>query len=61
VNYKDDLLSLRGACKLKLPHLNGGGADQASEAERQKNKTIPGKNMIELLLIYQHQKWILDE
>jgi hypothetical protein len=26
------------ACRLKLPHLTGGGADQAAAAERQKKK-----------------------
>jgi hypothetical protein len=27
VDYRDNLLSLRTACKLKLPHLTEGGAD----------------------------------
>jgi hypothetical protein len=50
VNYRADLLNLRTACKLKLPHLTGGGADQAEAAEKQKNKTQltnqpPGETM----------------
>jgi hypothetical protein len=28
VNYRADLLNLRTACKLKLPHLTEGGAEQ---------------------------------
>jgi hypothetical protein len=38
VNYRADLLNLRTAYKLNLPHLIGGGADQAAAAERQKKK-----------------------
>jgi hypothetical protein len=38
VDYRDDLLNLRTACKLKLPHLSEGGADQAAAVERQKKK-----------------------
>jgi hypothetical protein len=35
VDYRADLLNLRTAYKLKLlPHLTGGGADQAATAER---------------------------
>jgi hypothetical protein len=41
MNYRADLLNLRTACKLKLPHLTEGGADQAAAAERQKKKTLP--------------------
>jgi hypothetical protein len=41
VDYRDDLLNLRIACKLKLPHLTEGGADQAVTTERQKKKTLP--------------------
>jgi hypothetical protein len=33
VDYKADLLNLRAAFKLKLPHLAGEGADQAAVAE----------------------------
>jgi hypothetical protein len=36
VGYRDVLLNLRTACKLKLPHLTEGGADQAAAGERQK-------------------------
>jgi hypothetical protein len=65
VDYKTDLLNLRTACKLKLPHLTEGGVDQASAAERQKktkNTTqLPGETMTELLLKYQHQDWMLGE
>jgi hypothetical protein len=66
VDFRTDLLSLRGAYKIKLPHLIGGGADQAAAAERQKRKTklisqSPGESTIELLLISQHQDWMLEE
>jgi hypothetical protein len=33
VDYSDDLLNLKTACKLKLPHLTDGGADQAAATE----------------------------
>jgi hypothetical protein len=33
VDYIADLLNLRTAFKLELPHLTGGGADQAAAAE----------------------------
>jgi hypothetical protein len=33
VDYRTDPLNLRAAFKLKLPHLTGGGADQAAAAE----------------------------
>jgi hypothetical protein len=67
VDYRADLLNLRTACKLKLPHLTVGGADQAAAAKRQKNKTLfTSQNTIhktttELLLICQHQDWMLEE
>jgi hypothetical protein len=68
VNYRADLLNLRTACKLKLPHLTRGGADQAAASERQKRKkkkkkiTQPlGETATELLLKYQHQDWMLEE
>jgi hypothetical protein len=61
VDYRDDLLNLRATCKLKLPHITGGGSNQAAAAERQKNKTLPGETMTELLLICQHQDWMLEE
>jgi hypothetical protein len=38
VDCRDDLLNLRRACNLKLPHLIEGGADQALATERQKKK-----------------------
>jgi hypothetical protein len=41
-----------------------GGADQAATSEKQKKKNItqpPGKTMIELLLKYQQQDWMLEE
>jgi hypothetical protein len=63
VDYRDDLLTLRTACKLKLPHFTTGGADQAAATKRQKKKTTlptsqpPG----ELLLKYQHQDQMLEE
>jgi hypothetical protein len=41
VDYRADLLNLKTACKLKLPHLTEGGADQAAAAERRKKKTLP--------------------
>jgi hypothetical protein len=31
--YRADLLNLRAAFKLKLPHLTEGGAEQAAAAE----------------------------
>jgi hypothetical protein len=34
VDYRDDLLNLMADFKLKLPHLAGGGADQAAAAEK---------------------------
>jgi hypothetical protein len=34
VNYRADLLNLRTGCKFKLPHLTGGGADQAAAVEK---------------------------
>jgi hypothetical protein len=40
VDYRDNPLNLRTACKLKLPHLTERGTDQAVVAERQKNKTL---------------------
>jgi hypothetical protein len=40
VDYSADLLNLRTACKLKLPHLSGGRADKAATVERQNNKTL---------------------
>jgi hypothetical protein len=54
VDYRDDLLNLRTACKLQLPHLSAGGVDQAAAAERQKKKTLPtsqppGETTTELL------------
>jgi hypothetical protein len=36
VDYKAELQNLRRACKVKLPHLTEGGADQAAASERQK-------------------------
>jgi hypothetical protein len=56
VDYRDDLLNLRTACKLQLPHLTEGGVDQAAAAERQKKKTLPtsqppGETATEILLI----------
>jgi hypothetical protein len=66
VDYRTDLLNLRTACKLKLPHLTGGVVEQAAAAERQKNKTLPtnqppGETMTELLLKCQHQDWMLEK
>jgi hypothetical protein len=66
VSHRADLLNLRTACKLKLPHLTEGGADQAVATESQKKKTLPtsqppGKTTTELLLKYQHQDWTLEE
>jgi hypothetical protein len=66
VDYRADLLNLRTACKLKMPHHTEGGADQAAGTEKQKNKTLLtsqslGKTMTELLLICQHQDWMLEE
>jgi hypothetical protein len=66
VNYRIDLLNLRTACKLKLPHFTEGGADQAGATERQKKKMLPtnqppGETRTEDLLKYQHQEWMLEE
>jgi hypothetical protein len=33
VDYRTDLLNLRAAFKLKLPHLTGKGVDQTAAAE----------------------------
>jgi hypothetical protein len=44
VKYRADLLNLRSAYELKLPHLMGGKADQAADAERQKKKHYPQAN-----------------
>jgi hypothetical protein len=41
LDYRSDFLNLRTACKLKLPHLTEGGADQAAATERKKKKTLP--------------------
>jgi hypothetical protein len=64
VGYGADLLNLRTACKLTLPHLTGGDADQASATERQKKITLPTRQppgeTTELLLEYQHQYWMLE-
>jgi hypothetical protein len=59
VNYRADLLNLRTACKLKLPHLTERRADQAASAERQKEKQ-PDETKTELLLKCQHQDWMLE-
>jgi hypothetical protein len=66
VSYRADLLNLRTACKLKLPHLTKGGADQAAATERQKKKNTTHKpttceTATELLLKYQHQDWKLEK
>jgi hypothetical protein len=66
VDYRADFLNLRTACKLKLPLLTEGGADQAAATERQKRKTPtisqpPGKTTPDPLLKYQHLDWILEE
>jgi hypothetical protein len=66
VDYRDELLNLRTACKLKLPHLTERGADQATATERQKEKTPPtnkpsGKTTTEFLLKYQHQDRMLEK
>jgi hypothetical protein len=44
VDYRDDLLNLRRACKLKLPYHTEGGPHQAAAAERQKGKIVPTAN-----------------
>jgi hypothetical protein len=66
VDYRADLLNLSTACKLKLPHLTEGGADQAAAAERQKKKHYPQANHLARLqqsfcLKYQHQNWMPEE
>jgi hypothetical protein len=61
VDYRDDILTLRAACKFKLPHVTEGGADQAAAAERQKKKNNTHKTKIEILLKYQHQDCMLKE
>jgi hypothetical protein len=43
VDYRDDLLNLRTAHKLKMTHLIGGGVDQAAASERRK-KHYPQTN-----------------
>jgi hypothetical protein len=65
VDYRDDLLNLRTACKLKLPHLTGEELTKQLQFG-QKNKTLltsqlPGKTMTELLLKCQHQDWMLKD
>jgi hypothetical protein len=61
VDCRADLLNLRTACRLKLPYLTGGRADQAAATEKQKEKNPlhtgqqRGKIMTELLLKYQHE------
>jgi hypothetical protein len=47
VDYKVDLLNLRTACKLKLPHLTEGRADQEDATERQKKKHYPQANNLQ--------------
>jgi hypothetical protein len=65
VEYRADLLNLRTACKLKLPHPTEGGADKEAANERQKknitHKQPPGETITELLVKYQHQDWMLKE
>jgi hypothetical protein len=66
VDYRDDLLNLRTAYKLKLLHLTRGKDDQATAAARQKKQTLPtsqsqAETTIELLLICYHQDWMLEE
>jgi hypothetical protein len=46
VDYRADLLNLRTAHKLKLPH---------------HTTHKPGETTTELLLQYQHQDWMLEE
>jgi hypothetical protein len=48
VDYRADLLNLRTALKLKLPHLTEGGADNAAAAERQKKKKTPPNHLVRL-------------
>jgi hypothetical protein len=38
VDYRANLLNLKTAYKVKLPHLTEGEADQAAASERQKKK-----------------------
>jgi hypothetical protein len=45
VGYRDDLLNLRTACKLKLLYLTEGGAEQAAAAARQKKKKNQNKTL----------------
>jgi hypothetical protein len=66
MDYRADLWNLRTACRLKQPHLTGGGAAQAAAVERQKKKTLPTnqppcKLASQLLLKYQHHDWMLEE
>jgi hypothetical protein len=59
VDFRAYLLNLKTACKLKLPHLNGGEANQAAAVERQRNITLltsqsPVETTTELLICH-HQ------
>jgi hypothetical protein len=38
VDCRADLVNLRIACRLKLPHITGGGVGQAAAAERKKKE-----------------------
>jgi hypothetical protein len=66
MDYRDDLLNLRRAGKLKLSHLTEGGDDQEAAGERKKKKQRlptsqpPGETTTGLLLKYQHQDWMLE-
>jgi hypothetical protein len=48
VDCRAVLLNLRTACKLKLPHLTEGEADQAAAPERQKKKETPLNHLARL-------------
>jgi hypothetical protein len=44
VDYRDDLLNLRTASKLKLPHLTEGGAYEEAATEDRRKKHYPQTN-----------------
>jgi hypothetical protein len=61
VDYRDDLLSLRTTCKLKLLHLTERGANQEAATERQKKITLPTSQPPGETMTVLHQDWMLEE
>jgi hypothetical protein len=62
VDYRADLLNLRTACKLKChTSLREKTKQLLLKDRRIKPRKSPGETMTELLLIHEHQVWILEE